>query len=265
MPAALPAMMSRSSSHTYTQACATVCIDQCVCTQKDFDVFKNILLELNGGKSPDYADSNFPTLVRKANKVWAARNGKGSAVEGRVTNVNIRAFDEDSADLLEEILENTQGKLYRPEIEGTQVERYARALEERLESLRTLNLINIELLGILQSKSSELTLLGQLLSLNQGVKTKLVDRLNYFANINRNVGSKLPGFDFMRFLTDDKYKAYTIEKYESAKKKAFNSCFILIFFQFHILPHKLHHKVSLTLVQLDLKNPQIFVTLYQKE
>ena len=36
---------------------------------KDFDIFKNILLELNGGKSPDYADSNFPTLVRKANKV----------------------------------------------------------------------------------------------------------------------------------------------------------------------------------------------------
>ena len=184
---------------------------------KDFDVFKNILLELNGGKSLDYADSNFPTLVRKANKIWAERNGKGSAVEGRVTNVNIKAFDEDSADLLEEILENTQGKLYRPEIEGTQVERYARALDERLESLRTLNLINIELLGILQSKSSELTLLGQLLSLNQGVKTKLVDRLNYFANINRNVGSKIPGFDFMRFLTDDKYKAYTIEKYESAK------------------------------------------------
>ena len=27
-------------THTYTQACATVCIDQCVCTQKDFDVFK---------------------------------------------------------------------------------------------------------------------------------------------------------------------------------------------------------------------------------
>ena len=26
-------------THTYTQACATVCIDQCVCTQKDFDVF----------------------------------------------------------------------------------------------------------------------------------------------------------------------------------------------------------------------------------
>lgn len=137
--------------------------------------------------------------------------------------------------------------LYNPSSRDTKPEkmrllfsRYVEELKTRREELSTLtekDLHNMEVLLNLKERSDELTRLGRFGSLNQGIKTKLVDKIGYINQLESFVSNKfrkfnknnklnpdneeyLPtNFDLLKFIQDEEYKQKMIDNYELAKDK----------------------------------------------
>lgn len=116
--------------------------------------------------------------------------------------------------------------------------RYVDELRRRRNELSTLtegDLHNMKVLLELKQKSDELTRLGRLGSLNQGIKTKLMDKIKYinqiesfvnrkFAKFNNDnelssddVGYLPPSFNLIEFIQNPEYKKEMIDAYEQAK------------------------------------------------
>lgn len=116
--------------------------------------------------------------------------------------------------------------------------RYVDELRRRRTELNSLtegDLHNMKVLLDLKKKSDELTRLGRLGSLNQGIKTKLMDKIKYinqiesfinrkFANFNKehelgpdDIGYLPPSFNLIEFIQNPEYKKEMIDAYEQAK------------------------------------------------
>lgn len=116
--------------------------------------------------------------------------------------------------------------------------RYVNELKRRRTELNTLtdgDLHNMKVLLELKQKSDELTRLGRLGSLNQGIKTKLMDKIKYINQIESFVNRKFtsfnkenelspddegyitPNFNLIEFIQNPEYKQEMIDAYEQAK------------------------------------------------
>lgn len=135
---------------------------------------------------------------------------------------------------------NPSSKDTRPEKMRLLFSRYIDELKNRRDELNTLtekDLHNMEVLLDLKERSDELTRLGRFGSLNQGIKTKLVDKINYINQLKSFISGKfkkfnsvnklkpdddgyLPtNFDLLNFIQDEDYKQQMIDNYELAKDK----------------------------------------------
>lgn len=118
--------------------------------------------------------------------------------------------------------------------------RYIDELHNRQAELRTLtdkDLHNMKVLLDLKEKSDELTRLGRFGSLNQGIKTKLVEKIKYinqmesfisnkFKNYNKkhklkadSAGYLPTDFNLLEFINNEDYRNTMITAYELAKDK----------------------------------------------
>lgn len=176
-------------------------------------------------KNIPWTQPGFSEVVRELGNIWITQNSNES--EEMIVAVPRPRNEEEAASLEGFDPADIEGKrITRGDI--IQLARYVDALEQREKLVKNLNLDNIRLLGTLHDKAQEVTILGRLLAINQGVRSKIVDRLNYLGRINSFVNNKLqwggrgmPGFDIIRFLSDPDYNEKAVEAYER-KKDTFN-------------------------------------------
>lgn len=116
-------------------------------------------------------------------------------------------------------------------IESKMLMRYLNEANTRLNDLLQFgdNLANvyqnIETLNQLKKDSANVTLLGQLLSINQGIPTKQTDRINKIFQIESTINNKIKSdekFNLLEFFEDESRQQYWIDKFQNVKNSSFN-------------------------------------------
>lgn len=185
-----------------------------------------------------YSGANLLKVTKKQRKKKLSRE-EAESIMDEFDNFNDAEWEQ--SEYSEEFdVYNPSSRDTRPEKMRLLFSRYIDELKNRRDELNTLtekDLHNMEVLLDLKERSDELTRLGRFGSLNQGIKTKLVDKINYINQLESFISGKfkkfnssnklnpddegyLPtNFDLLKFIQDEEYKQQMIDNYEQAKDK----------------------------------------------